>query len=365
MEFWNRAMGNALAEKGVRSLLLSSSATRTRDDQYESSEIYKGIYGNESRWRRAGIFIKATFAGLRKAKKRGARIAHFHIFHIGILQYYSVVISKIMGFKVLVSAHDVGSFRQGESRILLRAFYRLSDAVLVYSKRARSELKVIVPNYNREIYVSVHGNYIGLFSDIPSPRISKEKFGFTEDDFVVLFFGQLKRVKRLDLLLRAIAEAKSRGSNRLRLLIAGKIADSDFSEINEIINNKNLSEIIRIKTDYIPYSELPVYLGATNLVALPYDQIYQSGVLLLAMSYEIPVLASDLPGMTEVIEDEVTGLTFCAGDMNDLADKLLNAEVGKWDLVKIAKNAKLVASSKHSWAECAKVTAVAYCDLTK
>ena len=58
------------------------------------------------------------------------------------------------------------------------------------------------------------------------------------------------------------------------------------------------------------------------MVVLPYKKIYQSAVLLMAMSYNKPVLVSNIGGMTEIISDGINGYTFEAGNEIDLADKI-------------------------------------------
>jgi D-inositol-3-phosphate glycosyltransferase len=60
-------------------------------------------------------------------------------------------------------------------------------------------------------------------------------------------------------------------------------------------------------------------------VVLPYLRIYQSGVVLEAMSHGSPVLVSDIPGMLEVIEHGRTGFVFRSGDPAHLAQRIAEA----------------------------------------
>ena len=55
---------------------------------------------------------------------------------------------------------------------------------------------------------------------------------------------------------------------------------------------------------------------------LPYDTIFQSGVLLMSMSYGIAVIASDIKPFTEIIEPTQNGLLFERGNSTDLAQKI-------------------------------------------
>ena len=46
---------------------------------------------------------------------------------------------------------------------------------------------------------------------------------------------------------------------------------------------------------FISHSDVPYYYSAADIVILPYRKIYQSGVLMMSLSYKKPVVVSDLP----------------------------------------------------------------------
>ena len=55
---------------------------------------------------------------------------------------------------------------------------------------------------------------------------------------------------------------------------------------------------------------------------LPYDLIFQSGVLLMSMSYGLPVVASRIPPFEEIIDDGINGILFEKDNTKDLAKKI-------------------------------------------
>lgn len=360
MDFWNMSMCEALIAEGCRPLLLTSQAMPGQLGNYDVWEIYRGVFGSDPKWRRGVRHVAATIRGLWHARRLGARIAHFHFFHVGLLQYLGIVVAHLLGLKVIVSAHDVGSFRPGESSGLLHRIYRKSDALIVYSKEAQRKLLEVFAVSAEKTFLAPHGNYDGFFPAIPPADDAKTSFGYDGSHFVILFFGQLKKVKRLDLLLMATAVARARGTGRLRLLVAGSPADSNIAELEYFIETEGLQDVVQIHARYIENSEIPLYLSAADLMVLPYDNIYQSGVVLLAMSYGVPVLTSDIPGMLEVLDNGRTGLTFRAGDKDDLADKLIALECGAQDTSELARAAREVALTRHSWSNCAQATIAAY-----
>ena len=86
-----------------------------------------------------------------------------------------------------------------------------------------------------------------------------------------------------------------------------------------------LHENVRLDIRYIPDEQVSNYYCAADFVVLPYKKIFQSGVLLMAMSYGTPVITSNIPGMTEIVTDGINGLTFQSEDVASLAASLLGA----------------------------------------
>ena len=136
-----------------------------------------------------------------------------------------------------------------------------------------------------------------------------------------LFFGQIKKVKGLDVLLKALA-ILNKSEISFRLTIAGKVWQDSFEHYQQIIDEQNLASVIDLHLQYIPDEEMWNYFNDANLVVLPYKKIYQSGVLLMAMSFGRAVLASDLPAFAEVINPGENGFLFQSEDSVALAAEL-------------------------------------------
>jgi len=360
MDFSNHALCSALAAEGWAPLLLTSQAMPETVAGYDAWEVYRGVFGQAPKWQRGLRHVFATVRGLRRARRLGAEVAHFHVFHVGMLQYFGIVVSRLMGMRVVLSAHDVGSFRAGESTWMLNLTYKASNAIIAHSGRGRQALIEMFAVPPAKTFAVPLGNYEGFLPPLPDSKAAKASFGYGTDDFVILFFGQIKRVKRLDLLLRATARARGRGAANIRLLVAGSSADSDMDALQRLIVDEGLGDIVQLHARYISNEDLPWYFAAADLSALPYENIFQSGVILLAMSNDVPVLTSDIPGMLEIIEHGRTGLTFRSGDVEDLTDRLIEASRGDWDMTSLAEAARDLVRTRHGWANCARISIDAY-----
>lgn len=357
MDFLNHQLCESLQKNGCDITLVTSSAyTETRHHKVKC--FFEGVFGSDSSWKRALRFVSAACQSLILGKREGFQILHFQVFHVGMLQYLYVLLSRLFRFKVVITAHDVGSFRSGESPWLLRAIYKHSDAVIAHSQVAAKALERIGVSNERISKIPL-GNYKALLSAFPDSAEARTELGFESDDLVLLFFGQCKEVKRLDLLIDAVSSAREKGAKRIKLLIAGPVTDADGPALKKQMNCCLSGSFVH-HARFIANDELPIYFSAADIAVLPYDRIMQSGVVLFAMSYGVPVLTSNLDGMLEVVEHGYTGLTFEQGSVSDLTDRILEIENGDWPLSKIVEQANNQIDKHYAWAQCAIQTSAVY-----
>lgn len=148
-----------------------------------------------------------------------------------------------------------------------------------------------------------------------------------------LFFGRIDKYKGLDVLASAFSKYLKFDPNAT-LTIVGS---GDFSLYKELYNElDNVTVINR----WIKDEEVASFFQTDRnvILVLPYKDATQSGVIPIAMSECVPVIASNTGGLVEQIDDKVTGFLFEANDSIALAEKM--KEVSKTDKQAIISNAK-------------------------
>jgi glycosyltransferase involved in cell wall biosynthesis len=154
---------------------------------------------------------------------------------------------------------------------------------------------------------------------------AREKLALDTKERVILFFGNIAPYKGLDILVRALAELKKKGTVP-RLVIAGKVKESKWishwESIERVIEEHGLTGHIVRKIEYIPDDEVEFYCKAADVLILPYRHIFQSGVLFLAYSFGLPVIAADVGSLRDDIIEGKTGFVFRAENSADLAEKI-------------------------------------------
>jgi glycosyltransferase involved in cell wall biosynthesis len=98
---------------------------------------------------------------------------------------------------------------------------------------------------------------------------------------------------------------------------------------------------------FIPDQERDLLFKACDLVVLPYRRIYNSGVLMMALSYGKTVLASDLPANREIVQNGINGYLFETGNAKSLFQNIQNLkQTGKKPTFAVVLDQL---NNQHSW----------------
>ena len=322
---------------------------------------FKRIYGKDNRWLRAYRYLRGGLATISKVVASGEKIVHFHLFHGSMEELFLIVLAKICRRKVVITVHDVESFGHtgGLSADTIGRIYGLANGLIVHNAISRSELTQKLGISVENITVIPHGNYLDTIRNVPDTVEAKRTLGISESKQVVLFFGQIKEVKGLDILLGSIPNV-SRVIPEVVFLIAGRPWKSDFSYYEALIDELGVRDLCTLHIHFIPDDEIASYYAAADVVVLPYRRIYQSGVILMAMSYQKPVLVSDLPGMTEIVNDSENGYTFPQGSKDHLSEALIRVLHDEQGRARVAANGLAYVKQHHSWEKIGQATSELY-----
>jgi D-inositol-3-phosphate glycosyltransferase len=84
-------------------------------------------------------------------------------------------------------------------------------------------------------------------------------------------------------------------------------------EIQQTVDKEFKRGQITLRIQFIPDAEMELYLKAGDVMVLPYREIFQSGILFLAYSFGLPVVATDVGSFREEIVEGSTGF-LCKAD---------------------------------------------------
>ncbi len=313
--------------------------------------------------------ITSNFIGFYKAlidaKKNKVDWILLHVFRAGLFDLFTFSLVKLMGFKLIAIVHDIESLDTLSIPIIRKTVIGvLPDKRVVHNQFSKDQLsKTISDSAANTISVVPHVNFTSLFEKYHSNNSLFEalknnilvlnnldsRLGdlVKSNKPIILFFGQIKKVKGLDILIDALPLCKT----EVHLVIAGKLRNENWEKYyKQIVNIKSANKVISI-IRHITDEERDVLFAISTCIVLPYRVIYQSGVLLMAMSFPLPVIASDLGPNRDIIAHQVNGLLFKSENAANLAQQIDDLVSGKVDATQLKNQAFLDIKNRFSYQE--------------
>lgn len=212
------------------------------------------------------------------------------------------------GLKCVVECHNVVSHEGGPlDRALARFALSPADHLITHSIRDRDDLLVLIPGKD------VTASSLPVVHEFSS--VAGERSGRT-----ILFFGMVRKYKGLEVLLAALPAVLRQVECRLN--IVGEFYD-DIEKYEKLIRELEIESSVNIDNRYVSNEEVPAIFQQADVLVMPYHSATQSGVLRIALSSALPVIASRTGGLSEAVEENVTGLLFPPGDAGALASQLV------------------------------------------
>jgi len=151
----------------------------------------------------------------------------------------------------------------------------------------------------------------------PDPKVDRQecrmRCGLDPQRTVFLFVGRIDKEKHLDLLLRAVHQLDR---DDIQLAIGGKGAALNW--LKTMAEELNLGQRIHF-IGYVAREDLPRLLNTVDIFVMPSEAELLSIATLEAMACGLPVLAADAVALPELVTDNVNGLLFRHGDVEDAA----------------------------------------------
>jgi glycosyltransferase involved in cell wall biosynthesis len=205
---------------------------------------------------------------------------------------------RARGTKLVWTVHNLASHERLHPRLeswFWSEFTSRLDGYIALSQAGRSAACARFPELERiPGYVIPHGHYRGEYPIAPASD-ARAELALPRDARVALFFGLIREYKNVPGLIAAFRAIEDR---HLVLLIAGQPASPALAA--RIREQAQGDSRIHLHLQKIPNDRVQHFFRASDLVALPYRDILNSGTALLALSFDRPVLVPNLGAMSEL-----------------------------------------------------------------
>jgi glycosyltransferase involved in cell wall biosynthesis len=290
---------------------------------------------------------------VKKAVSGHFNVVHVQWFQFSPIDYYFLKKLKKHGIKVVVSVHDILPFNEKKYDMPFhKKIYGLCNQIIVQAETNIKRFEKLFPKDSGKVTFIPHGHFLD-FADKHDMEESRRHLDIPNDKTVLLFFGQIKKVKGVGVLIEAFGKLSQRRDD-LFLVIAGSVWKDDFGPYQAVIDKYKMTEG-QLKTDirYIPDNELGYYFSACDIVMMPYLDVYQSGVIQLVYAYEKPAVATSIAPFMEIVEDGITGYICKPGDIESLLKSIERAVDDKENFKSFGMAGRKKIEEKFSWIDIA------------
>jgi len=262
-----------------------------------------------------GIFPKTVLFAY---QMRADHVQHVHAHFASHPAAAGFIIHRLVGIPYSFTAHGSDLHR---------------DRHMLPEKVAEAAFVAAISEYNRKLIVSeCRGNYLekvhvvhcGVDTEVFHDRAHETPYEKGENPFMILCVGTLHEVKGQAYLIDACRQLNERGYN-FECHFVGD--GSDKKSLVELVEQAGLSDRVRFH-GRLTRDEIARLLQDADVLAAPSVPTRDGRregipvVLMEAMGSAVPVIASNVSGIPELVNDRLTGLLVPPRDATSLADAL-------------------------------------------
>jgi glycosyltransferase involved in cell wall biosynthesis len=270
--------------------------------------------------------------------------------------------------KIILTAHNVLPHINGyKYKNILEKIYFQFDGIIVHSEVMKSQMFKIFGAKAKSwpICVIPHGTEDKLFEKNGKDILNnyRDKINLLKNKgHNFLFAGVINKNKGLDVLLKAWGKHISKYPKD-KLYIIGKL---NYTISNELEFIERFHSSIITSFGYKSDEELLAYYLECDFVVLPYKEASQSGVLLTALTLGKPVIATNVGGLSEVVQAVQGGYIVNPNDP-DLLSTMINkaSSLSEHDLFEWGKKIRGETLKKYSWENIAELTLNFYREISR
>lgn len=211
--------------------------------------------------------------------------------------------------------------------------------------------KQVIREFNileEKIFVVHHGIFEHKVISYEIEKCDSKKFS-------IIMYGNQDKYKGTDIFVDALSLLPKDLKPNIKAVILGRMDGEMYNYVTQKEKDFDIEIIPRFVSD----DELYGNIAKSDLIVLPYRDISQSGVLLLALSFHKCILTSDLPSFKETLEGFQDDMFFEAGNaqsMSLLIEKHIRGNIDKRGQLKAIDSL----NKKFSWESAGQLTYKTY-----
>lgn len=283
--------------------------------------------------------IKAAFRIAKFCRKNDINIIQAHF----LRESFIAVLSKIFNpnIKVIWTMHLIYDEKRSLLRRMNRLFSKGTNAIICVSEAVKNSL--LKEGISEKKLVTVlNGVDTDYFKPVKNSTIRKE-LEIEKDDILLTTVSRFQKIKGHDFLINVLNELKKNYNIKFKSLLVG-----DGEEMNKIKRKVKDLDL----TDNVIFSgyreDIPNILTESDVYILPSENEAISFSIMEALACEVPVVATEVGGVPEVINKGKCGVMAHYGDEKRFAKAVFDLYNNKQDYEEMKKNSRILIEENFS-----------------
>ncbi len=306
------------------------------DSKHPVSGLLSYVLDMPAQWKTIASFLK----------RNRVAVINAHYPTLAILSFVALKKLRMFKGKIVLSFHGLDIGNAVNTRYLEKIGWKFlmasADSIVTCSQSLADQVISFSPHCQPEI----------IHNGIDFDRLNRESDrSFRIDPALadrpfILNIGTFEDKKGQDVLVRAFALIHTAFPEH-RLVLIGRSGESE-KKIEDLITALGLEDSVVLVKD-LPHSRIARYLEAAVMFVLPSRREPFGIVVLEAGVFGLPVIASAVGGVTEILNHGETGCLVPSDDVNALADQILFLLRHPAEAQRMAANLKRHVLSNFGW----------------
>lgn len=209
--------------------------------------------------------------------------------------------ARLLGYQIVWTMHNLyphNRKRDWKAWLCRFLFLHSINAVFVTFEKASDDLRRIFRK-EKNVFLLPHGNYRPVYPSIPTRNEARDRLGLNRDDFIFFLFGGISPYKGAHAAIRAMQEPSLEGS---RLVVMGQCLNGDYEQQLTSLASGCSNVDLRLGKLDVSDEDVCLWMAAIDCVVAPYSDVYTSGMLYLAATFEKPIVSPKI-GVFAGLED--------------------------------------------------------------
>jgi glycosyltransferase involved in cell wall biosynthesis len=321
----------------------------------------------EAAWIKLFWNVRRAFRGIRFVLE-WIKLSHYlvktypDIVQFGVTQFqFEGIFYAYLRFRGLILSQICHEFesRQSNQNPFIRwadrlyyAAFKNFNVLFLHGESNKKRFLSLFDFPENRLYSIRHGNE-QLFPDPKNDdaiiQRMRRVYKLNPSQYVILFFGNLTPSKGIPELIQAFKKVNAK-EKLAKLVIAGMPSKyMDMNEIHKLVDELGIKTDIAFDSRYLDMEEIGPLVKLSTVVVFPYRNITQSGALQVAYAFGRPVVATNVGGFPEAVDEGKSGFLVPPEAPHELADAILRIISDPALTKQMGSYAKHLSETRFAW----------------